>query len=106
MDDLISRQDAIDAIEALSDTIFKNIEKGATYPPRAWFAGMANAESIIKDLPSIDAVPVIRCKDCKHYKQSDVADRKMCCRKDVDGKPACYDFLPDDWCKYGERKEE
>ena len=55
-DDLISRQDAIDAIGALSDTIFKNIEKGATYPPRAWFAGMANAESIIEALPSIDAV--------------------------------------------------
>lgn len=48
---------------------------------------------------------LIRCKDCKYYKQSDVVDRKMCCRKDVDGMPVCYDFLPDDWCKYGERKE-
>lgn len=56
--------------------------------------------------PFIDAVPVVRCKYCKHYKQSDVADRKMCCRKDVDGVPVCYDFLPDDWCKYGERNAD
>ena len=64
MSDLISKQEAIEAIGALSDTIFKNIEKGATYPPRAWFAGMASAESIIEGLPSIDAVQVVQCKDC------------------------------------------
>lgn len=52
MSDLISRQAAIDAIGALSDAVFKNIEKGATYPKRQWFDGMANAESIIEDLPS------------------------------------------------------
>lgn len=45
------------------------------------------------------------CKDCKHYKQSAVADRKMCFRKDVDGVEVCYDFLPYDSCTYGERKE-
>ena len=67
MSDLINKQEAIEAIGALSDTIFKNIEKGATYPPRAWFAGMANAESIIKDFPSIDAVQVVRCKDCVNH---------------------------------------
>lgn len=60
----------------------------------------------VKDyLDMHDIVEVVRCEDCKHYKQSNVADRKMCCRKDVDGTPVCYDFLPDDWCKYGERKE-
>ena len=57
----------------------------------------------IANAPSIDAVPVVRCKECKHYKRSNVADRKMCFRKDADGMPVCYDFLPDDWCKYGER---
>ena len=28
---------------------------------------------------------IIRCKECKHYKQSTTADRKMCFRKDIDG---------------------
>ena len=60
-------------------------------------------EQIIDEEPSVDAVLIVRCEECKHYKQSNVADRKMCSRKDADGVPVCYDFLPDDWCKYGER---
>lgn len=48
----------------------------------------------------------VLCKDCKHYKQSAVADRKMCFRKDVDGVEVCYDFLPYDSCTYGERRNE
>lgn len=92
MDDTISRQAAIDAIGALSDTIFKNIEKGATYPPRAWFAGMANAESIIKDLPSIDAVPVKHgrwtIEDCHS------ATYKYCCSICGAHHRARYDYCP------------
>ncbi len=53
----------------------------------------------------ISITKLIHCKDCKHYKQSAVADRKMCFRKDVDGIEVCYDFLPDDSCTYGERKD-
>lgn len=48
----------------------------------------------------------VLCQDCKHYKQSAVADRKMCFRKDVDGIEVCYDFLPYDSCTYGERKAQ
>ena len=48
----------------------------------------------------------VLCTDCKHYKQSAVADRKMCFRKDVDGIEVCYDFLPYDSCTYGERRDE
>ena len=57
MSDLISRQMVIDELGALSDAIFKNIEKGATYPKKQWFDGMANAESIIKNLPSAQSEP-------------------------------------------------
>lgn len=57
---------------------------------------------IINDQPTYD---IVICKDCKHYKPSEVARRKMCFRKDASGFPVCYDFLPNDWCKYGERKE-
>ena len=57
---------------------------------------------LIMDAPTIE---VVLCKDCKHYKQSAVADRKMCFRKDVDGVEVCYDFQPYDSCTYGERKE-
>lgn len=67
--DLIDRQAAIDAIGALSDAMFKNIEKGATYPKRQWFDGMANAESIIEDLPSAQAEwneMIVICDCCGH----------------------------------------
>ena len=66
-EDCISRRAAIEAIGALADSIFKNVEKGATYPKRQWFDGMANAESIIKDLPSVLHPEIIRCGDCIHY---------------------------------------
>lgn len=52
MSDNISRQAAIDALGTSSDTIYKTIEKGATFPKREWFDGMAYAETVIKNLPS------------------------------------------------------
>ena len=49
-----------------------------------------------------DLVEVIRCKDCKYYKQNPYSpDEDMMCM--------CWcDWLPtdtDDFCSYGERKE-
>ena len=52
MDDLISRQAAIDAIGKTSDELYENIKKGATFPQRQWFDGMAQAQSILENLPS------------------------------------------------------
>lgn len=57
-------------------------------------------------MPTADAVDVVRCKDCVHYQPSLFGEKKMCFRKDVDGVQICYDFSPDDYCSYGERREE
>lgn len=65
MDDLISRQAAIDAIGKTSDELYENIKKGATFPQRQWFDGMAQAQSILENLPSVQP-EIIRCKDCKY----------------------------------------
>ena len=51
MNDLISRQAAIDAIGEKSDEIFKTKQKGATYPHDDFFQGMAYAENVVKQLP-------------------------------------------------------
>ena len=48
----------------------------------------------LERLPTIDAVEVVRCKDCKHYDGS----YPMCCRWEETIKP-------DDYCSYGEKKE-
>lgn len=62
--------------------------------------GIERAESEIECAPTIDAVPVIRCKDCKHR---DPEDHKCDCGHDI------YWQLPreDKWfCADAERKEE
>ena len=52
MDDLISRQAAIDAIGKKSDEIYKTKQKGATYPHDDFFQGMAYAGNVVEQMPS------------------------------------------------------
>lgn len=56
----------------------------------------------LMDLPSADVVPVIRCKDCKHYYFADnriPQEQRYVC--EISGEI----WKPDDFCSYGERKE-
>ena len=48
------------------------------------------ATLILREAPTVDAVPVVRCKDCRKFKTYG-------CRMVASG----YD----DFCSYGERKE-
>ena len=60
------------------------------------------AKEEIRDAPTIDAVPVVRCKDCKHY------DMGVCLKIYSDGNvhsAAWHSRNPDDFCSYGERKD-
>lgn len=77
--------------------------------------GRRNAEEVkrvlqtiyddIKDSPVVDAVPVIRCKDCKYYREGE-----CWCEHDNDGweyyQSVIENPLPDDFCSEAERKEE
>lgn len=56
----------------------------------------------IDDAPTVDAVPVVRCKDCKHYEMG------VCLKIYSDGnvsKDAWQRRKPVDFCSYGERKD-
>lgn len=71
MDDLISRQEALDAIGIKSDEIYATKQKGATYPDDDFFQGMAYAGDIIKNLPSAQPEPdwneiMVICDNCGH----------------------------------------
>lgn len=55
-------------------------------------------ESIIMS-PTVDAVPVIRCKDCRWYAYKYDGYHSEC-----DLFKMCFD--PDDFCSRAERKEE
>lgn len=58
--------------------------------------------------PAVDAAPVVRCKDCKHYREGEkLSPQKFCFRlRGRDGKAIGYNFAEDDFCSYGERSEE
>ena len=55
----------------------------------------------IEEAPTIDAVPVVRCRECKHRGTDD-------CIFHIKGEPADEELLlklDNDFCSYGERKE-
>lgn len=55
-------------------------------------------ENLIDSLPTIDAVPVVRCKDCIDYEPELGTNLGWC--------PVCsFVRWDDDFCSYGERKE-
>lgn len=55
----------------------------------------------LKKQPTINAVPVVRCRECKHRGTDD-------CIFHIKGEPADEELLlklDNDFCSYGERKE-
>lgn len=55
----------------------------------------------IEKAPTIDAVPVVRCRDCKWC-----ADRKRYLRCVRRGFTAGYEVKLSDFCSYGERRSD
>ena len=78
---------AIDKLEAESDM------------PKMWHNGLAYAVNRIVHAPTVDAVPVVRCKDCKYYEETGSGGIGTCLLTisgaEVDG-----------FCAWGERRED
>lgn len=62
----------------------------------------------IDNAPTVDAVPVVRCKDCKHYRNHPnglcylhTEPKENACGHS--GNAVCVE--PEDFCSYGERKD-
>lgn len=62
----------------------------------------------LKEAPAVAAVEVVRCKDCRYYKESEIFKGvKFCYRlRGRGGKPVGYNFCADDFCSRGERKND
>ncbi len=56
----------------------------------------------IEKLPAVDAVEVVRCKDCKYYEIHKPRVSENCERKEGYQIP----MMPNDYCSYGERRED
>lgn len=66
-----------------------------------------DAMCLIDDATTVDAVEVVRCRDCKWYMPGDLFKDIMFCHrlKKDNGKPAKYNYCADDFCSCGERKD-
>lgn len=56
----------------------------------------------LSDFPVVDAVPVVKCRECIHYEMG------VCLKIYDDGAASSYAWQkrkPNDFCSYGERKE-
>ena len=91
--DTISRQAAIDIINTYAVPIHGYIGTPNDSEVYAYARGLLlSIERNMRALPSIDAVQVIRCKDCKYYKENTL----VCGR---------YGLEDDDYCSWAERRE-
>lgn len=60
--------------------------------------------SMIHGAPTVDAVPVVRCKNCKHFCRTRYTETGFYCGKHS----GCYEYVetdPDHFCSYGEKKD-
>ena len=62
--------------------------------------GIERAESEIECAPTVDAVPVIRCKDCKYYQKGHHSDDWLWCMMN-------HHYTDEEkHCAWAERKEK
>ena len=77
----------------------KVYEFGHRTPFHIGIADLCDLLELLADVPTVDAVPVVRCRDCSHCDpESYHCDHPM-------GTTAPLRRKPDDFCSYGERKE-
>jgi len=94
----------IDA-DALRDKLQREIDK--VNPPfddvlGSIRCGVRLARNMLEDEPTIDAVKVVRCKDCKYYKSWEDTTT-FCCFYHI---AASYVRYSDDYCSRGEMRED
>lgn len=87
-----------------ADTLRKDVEKDrdASDMPKMWYQGVEYAINHIIHAPTVDAVEVVRCKDCKHNYHNMIpsGEAEHGCTKCVE-LPITADF----YCAWGERED-
>ena len=97
---LIDADRAIKYYKALA-----NIRHNEICSPFSWAHAFNEFILYLEQTPAVDAVEVVRCRDCKHYYDYGV-NRDYCCHRSKWGKQV-FDvkFKADDFCSYGKRKD-
>ena len=63
--------------------------------------GLSMAYAMVLNAPAVDAVEVVRCKDCKYCKPSAAPGRYFC-----DWRREYSETFLSDFCSYGERRTD
>ena len=68
---------------------------------------MEMLKKMVKKIPIMNVAPIVRCKDCKYFNHREHECENSDVHHDLEG-GAQYSigFDVDDFCSYGERKEE
>ena len=98
MDDLISRQETIEAVEALAHHVLAYVVEGEEH---GFCTGLAVAERQISLIPSVQP-EIIRCKDCKHGRPYKHTTEYVACEVDCEPIDRDSDF----YCADAERRED
>lgn len=65
--------------------------------------GVDDAIGVVNNAPTIDAVPVVRCKNCKHFNlQTHECENESLSTDHEGGASYSLNFYDDDFCSYGE----
>lgn len=85
-----------------NDGFFGGLAECIGNTPRKRKFTIGEFRGMLKKAPTIDAVPVVRCKDCKHSFERSGRKPFGCYLR---GKNGITLHDGDDFCSYGERKE-
>ena len=91
----------LDEIKICVDRQYENCHGYSGSKKAIYREAILAVKSILRSAKPIDAVPVIRCRECKHRGTDD-------CIFHIKGEPADEELLlklDNDFCSYGERKE-
>lgn len=66
----VKRGDGVRLIDAdaLNEEIQNVYEEEKSEDPK-WAIGLRHSKRIVRDMPTVDAVQVVRCKDCKFHEE-------------------------------------
>lgn len=96
----------IDA-DILADEI-ESMKISVSGRPATFDEAKSDVMQVIDEQKTVDAIEVVRCKDCKHYKEFRTKRNKqimrLCCRMGKNDME--YSVKPDDFCSFGERRNE
>ena len=99
---LIDATEVIQNIVAERDKIpYELVSEKPNQHGNSMRGGIRKALRCIEQAPTVDAVPVVRCRECKHYDTADF-DGDILCGCTLHS--AMVDITPDSFCSYGERK--